>query len=73
MGLLVRSERLNQDLREAFGTDFRPGNAWSLEIGDDGRLLWHSGDTTLSVQPATSFMQRIEDWFLSALPIEDEL
>ena len=73
MGVLVHSERLNQELRSAFSTDFRPGNAWSLEMGENGRLLWRSGDTTLAVQPAASFMRRIEDWFLSGLPIEDEL
>jgi putative cardiolipin synthase len=73
MGFLIQSEALNARLRDAFRPDFASGNAWSLEHGDNGRLLWRSGETTLAVQPATSFMQRIEDWFLSTLPIEDEL
>jgi putative cardiolipin synthase len=73
MGFLIESEALNERLRDAFRPDFAAGNAWSLEFGDDGRLLWRSGETTLAVQPATSFMQRLEDWFLSTLPIEDEL
>ena len=73
MGLLVKGETLNRRVRDAFDRDFAPDNAWTLEEADDGRLLWHSGDMTLAVQPATSFMQRIEDWFLSGLPIEGEL
>ena len=73
MGLLVSSEELNQQLRKAFERDFKDENAWSVEQDPNGRLLWRSGDTVLSVQPNSSFMQRIEDWFFSILPIEDEL
>jgi putative cardiolipin synthase len=73
MGLLVKSELLNRRLREAFAPDFSPLNAWSLALAEDGRLLWSANDIVLDVQPASSFMQRIEDWFFSALPLEDEL
>ena len=31
------------------------------------------GDEVLTVQPAASTLQRIEDWFFAHLPIEDEL
>jgi hypothetical protein len=36
-------------------------------------VLWVAGDKTLESQPAMSFMQRIEDWFFSNLPIEGKL
>jgi putative cardiolipin synthase len=55
MGLLVLSERFNENVRAA------------LEV------FWVANDQTLQSQPATSFTQRIEDWFFSHLPLEDEL
>jgi putative cardiolipin synthase len=73
MGFLVVSEPFNRSVRAAVDRDFSAGNAWSLELQDDGKIFWVAGDETLEVQPAGSFMQRIEDWFFSHLPIEDEL
>jgi len=73
VGLLVESEALNADLRSALLTDFHAANAWRLDLDDDGGVVWVSGDLRLDVQPAASFMQRIEDWFFSHLPIEAEL
>jgi putative cardiolipin synthase len=40
---------------------------------DDGRVRWVGNDRTLDAQPAGSFMQRVEDWFFSHMPIENEL
>jgi putative cardiolipin synthase len=73
LGLLVESEALNASLRAALEPDFNENNAWSLRLDDEGRVLWVSGDLVLTAQPAESFMQNIEDWFFSLLPIEDEL
>ena len=73
MGLLVESEMLNAQVREAVGTDFAPGNAWRLELADNGHVYWVSDEERLASQPAASFMQRIEDWFLAHLPIENEM
>jgi putative cardiolipin synthase len=73
MGLLVDSPTLNQQLRASLEPDFAAGNAWSLQYDDDGRVTWVSGDIVLSTQPASSFMQRIEDWMFAQLPLEDEL
>ncbi len=73
MGLLIESKALNADLRAAVTPDFDIMNAWQLQFDENGRVIWVSDDQTLTVQPATSFMQRIEDWFFSHLPIEDEL
>ena len=73
MGLLIDSPALNADIRTAIRPDFDMANAWRLEFDEDGEVVWVSDDGRLAVQPATSFMQRIEDWFFSHLPIEDEL
>jgi putative cardiolipin synthase len=73
MGLLVDSPGLNEALRQAVWPDFDEANAWSLQLNDDGKVQWVSGDLVLDAQPAASFMQRIEDWFLSHLPLEKEL
>ena len=49
------------------------GLAEALELDDDDRITWVSKDETLRSQPDTSFMQRLEDWFFSHLPLEGEL
>lgn len=73
MGFLVISEQFNKKLRKALEGDFLTANAWRLELQENGRVYWVSEDRTLESQPATSFMQRIEDWFFSHLPIEGAL
>ena len=73
MGLLVRSERFNESVRAALEGDFSTANAWRLELQDDGSIHWVADDQRLPSQPAASFMQRIEDWFFSHLPIEGEM
>jgi len=73
MGLLIESESLNRELRQALEPDFSLRNAWQLKRGDDGRMTWVSDDEVLEHQPADTYMRRIEDWFLSLLPLEDEM
>ena len=73
MGLLVKSERFNESVRAALEGDFSSANAWRLELQEDGSIHWVADDQRLSSQPAASFMQRIEDWFFSHLPIEGEM
>ena len=73
MGLLVRSTSFNEAVRAALEGDFSAANAWRLELQDDGSIQWVADDQRLSSQPAASFMQRIEDWFFSHLPIEGEM
>lgn len=60
MGLLVESPALNGDIRDAIRPDFDTANAWRLQFDKEGRVVWVSDDGRLAVQPATSFMQRIE-------------
>lgn len=73
MGLVVESAELNAALREALAPDFEGGNAWNVRFDEDGKVIWVSDDEVLTAQPAGSAMQRLEDWFFSLLPIEDEL
>lgn len=73
MGFLIESDRFNQTVRTALEGDFSGANAWRLELQENGKVVWVSSDQTLDSQPATSYMQRIEDWFFSHLPIEGEL
>jgi putative cardiolipin synthase len=73
MALLVEGKELNERLREVLMRDFSLANAWHLQLDEDGRVIWVSDHTTLTAQPAATFMQRIEDWFFALLPLEDEL
>jgi putative cardiolipin synthase len=73
MGLLIKSSEFNKLVREVVALDFHQRNAWYLQIQDDGSLSWVADDTVLNEQPAESTLQRLEDWFLSILPIEDEM
>ena len=73
MGFLIQSAEFNRTVRAAVEDDFSGANAWRLELQDNGQVIWVSDDKTLESQPAGSFMQRIEDWFFSSLPIEAEL
>jgi len=73
MGLLVESEALNARVRDAVEPDFSGDNAWRLELDENGEVQWVSRGEVLTVQPAHSFMQRLEDWFFSLMPIEGEL
>ena len=73
MGFLILSESFNASVRNALEGDFTGANAWQLQRRDDGRIYWVSDDETRDSQPAYSGMQRLEDWFLSLMPIEGEM
>lgn len=73
MGLLIESPSLNAELRRVLEPDFNSRNAWQVQLNDAGEMIWVSDQAVLNHQPEPSFMRRIEDWFLSLLPIEDEL
>ena len=73
MGLLIESPTLNSQLRDVLEPDFSQRNAWQLQLDADGRMTWVSDDEVVDHQPTHSYMRRIEDWFLTLLPIEDEM
>jgi putative cardiolipin synthase len=73
MVLLIRSREFNQWVRDVIALDFHQRNAWHLQRQEDGRLAWVADDVVLHEQPAESGLQRLEDWFLSIMPIENEM
>ena len=73
IGLVIDSVDLNQQLRELLAMDFHLRNAWHLRQLDNGEITWVADDVTLTNQPADSGFQRLEDWFLGILPIEDKM
>lgn len=73
MGLLIKSSEFNELVRRATAIDLLPRNAWYLQMGDNSQLRWIGDDVVLHSQPAESELQRLEDWFLSILPLEDEM
>ena len=73
MGLLIQSRDINQQVRRLLEVDFDKRNAWHLEPQPDGSIQWVSDEERLTKQPAASAFQRLEDWFLSILPVEGEL
>jgi putative cardiolipin synthase len=73
MGLLIESPTLNRELRSALEPDFDLRNAWHLQRDEQDRMTWISDDEVITHQPTPSYMRRIEDWFLTLLPIEDEM
>jgi putative cardiolipin synthase len=73
IGIFIQSREFNQQIREKLAIDFHRRNAWHLQATGDGEIIWVSDDITLDTQPADSIFQRLEDWFLSILPIEGEM
>jgi len=73
MGLIIKSVDFNNLVRQALSIDLLRPNAWYLQLNDYGKISWDGGDVVLHELPADSELQRLEDWFLSILPIEDEM
>ena len=73
MGLLIESTSLNAEMRRVLEPDFSLRNAWHLRQNVEGKITWVSDKETLDHQPTHSYMRRIEDWFFSLLPIENEM
>jgi putative cardiolipin synthase len=74
VGLVIESADLNRALRDVLAIDFDPRNAWALRPATDGKgIVWVGDDQVLTSVPADSPMQRLEDWLLSILPLENEL
>lgn len=73
IGLMIDSPEINHQLRELLTLDFHRRNAWHVQRSDHGKMIWVSDDTTLTCQPADSEFQRLEDWFLGVLPLEEKM
>lgn len=73
VGLVIRSRELNAALRERLEIDFHPRNAWAVQRGESGELIWIGHDQVLQHQPSDSAIQRLEDWFIGLLPIDAQM
>jgi cardiolipin synthase C len=73
MGLVIEGAELNARLRRELADDFLPANAWRLSLGRDGRLAWVGDAGESRTEPDESPFDRLEDWFLGALPIEGQM
>ena len=73
VGLIVNSRELNQELRDLLAVDFHPRNAWYVQRDDDGRLVWRGENDSYSGPPDASQIERLEDWFIGLLPIDDQM
>ncbi len=45
-----------------------PKNAWRVAIAADGGLRWQAMELELTLQPARSLWQRVEDMIFMAFP-----
>ncbi len=73
MGFIVDSPELSRVVLDAVQRDFHLENSWGLRLRDDGAVQWVSDSEVLDTQPHATFMQNIEDWFFSKIPLEGEL
>jgi putative cardiolipin synthase len=73
IGLLIDSPEINRQVRKQLAIDFHLRNAWHLRQNDEGKIIWVADDMSLPNLPADSQFQRLEDWFLGILPIEDKM
>lgn len=73
MGLVIEGAELNARLRRELADDFLPANAWRLDLDRDGRLAWVGETGESRTEPGESPFERLEDWFLGALPIEGQM
>jgi len=70
MGVFIKSPGLAGALAELIERDMQPTNSWRVELNDDGELRWINNEKTVSRQPARNWWQRVEDFFLMAVPKE---
>ena len=73
VGLMVNSQELNRVLRDSIRVDFLPRNAWSVQLDEEGRLVWLGESERRSHPPADSPFQQLEDWFIGLLPIDSQM
>lgn len=70
MGVFIESEALAESLAELILRDVRPENSWRVEITEAGGLRWVNDAETVTMQPARSFWQRVEDVIFMVFPKE---
>jgi hypothetical protein len=66
--VIVESPTLARELAQAMERDMTKDNAWRVTLDAGGRVRWTDGDEVLTMQPARSCWQRIEDVIFMAFP-----
>lgn len=70
MGVLIDSPALADELARLIERNLQPANSWRVEIDKDDRVVWINDTETVTMQPARSFWQRVEDVIFMAFPKE---
>jgi putative cardiolipin synthase len=68
MGVIIDSRGLADALAASMERDMHPTNAWRVTLAGDGGLRWSSDREVLSMQPARSFWQRVQDEVFMLFP-----
>jgi putative cardiolipin synthase len=70
---VTQSASLSRELAALIERDMQPENAWRVTLDSDGWLTWSSGAEELYRQPARGFGQRVLEFFLSLLPLKNQI
>jgi len=70
MGILIDSPELAEELAQKIECLMQPENSWRVQLDEEGKVIWVSGDKILKRQPAQSFWQRFQDVFFKLFPKE---
>ncbi len=70
MGVLIDSPELAEELSQKIEYLMQPENSWRVQLNENGKVIWVSGDNILTRQPAQSGWQRFLDLFFKLFPKE---
>jgi len=74
IGLLIDDPVLADEVARLFDRDLTPENSWRVYIDEKGNLIWESSEGAVGApQPARTLWQRIQVFFFSLMPVEDQL
>jgi len=68
MGIIIDSPKLGREMLRLAERDMSPQNAWQVQLGDEGKLVWVNSDETVTRQPARNAWQRFMDMVFMVLP-----
>ena len=72
-GVYIESPELGEVMGAQFDLITSPENAWRVSMDENYKLRWDSSEGTVYKQPARSGGQRVSDFFLGLINIEDQL
>jgi len=74
IGLLIDDPVLADEVARLFDRDLTPENTWRVRVNEKGELIWESSEGAVGApQPARTLWQRIQVFFFSLMPVEDQL